>query len=367
MAIRIWNDTTDGEAWLVEPTRVAGDSESDYITSSDTDSTADTASTIQSADIHSKFSYAPAFFRIEYGRAFPAYEGIPMVLPADDEEIRRLRIQHLAIKRVAGETLDEVISAHLSSDSGERRKRVLDVRTQTGMWAEETAVKFPGVGIISIDVVPTIPHQPRANLQYEVYDIHEGIIEADETFDIVHARHSIGMVMDWRSLLKDMHRVLRPGGLFVFEEIYPQLTLPEERVPALEGPASRSARLFEDLRSILSKRGVLLEESRDIDAWLNPGNELWGSQPASGFHSIIHRVWEMPINGFWHPDPAMEEVGILMGLNVCQFVESTRPVFLSAGLTGSEYDKWANDIRREVQDPMNNAVIRYHLVCAYKP
>lgn len=77
---------------------------------------------------------SPAFFRIENGRAYPSYEGVPMILPADQAEIRRLRIQHLAVKLVAGNSLDTTIAKHLSSCPEGRRKSVLDVRTQTGLW-----------------------------------------------------------------------------------------------------------------------------------------------------------------------------------------------------------------------------------------
>ncbi|KAG8762092.1 hypothetical protein FRC12_009190 [Ceratobasidium sp. 428] len=376
MATRMWDDSTEGEVWLVEPELETQDYETDYATLSDTDSSVDTLATIESADVASECDLlmwlidlivGSAFFRIEHGRAFSAYEGVPMVLPTDSAEIRRLRVQHLAIKLIMGGTLDEIISTHLTLSSDGRRKSVLDVRTQTGMWAEEMALAYPEVDIKSIDVAPTIQHIPRHNLQHEVYDIHEGILESDATFDIVHARHTIGMIKDWRSLLRDMHRVLRPGGLFIFAEIYPQLTFPEEHIPALKGSASRSASLFEELRAILSKRGVLVEGTHKIDAWLSPQDVLWESRLApSGFHRISHRVWELPINGLWHPDPLMQEVGLLMAMNTCQFVESTRPMFLSSGMTDPEFDAWVEDIRREVRDPMNNSIIRYHVVCAYK-
>ncbi|KAG9093579.1 hypothetical protein FRC06_011455, partial [Ceratobasidium sp. 370] len=287
--------------------------------------------TIQSKDV-------PAYFRVEYGRAFPAYEGIPMVFPADTDEIRRLRTQHFAVKLVAGETLDDIISAHLSSNSDGRRKQVLDVRTQTGIWAQEIAVKFPDADVKSIDVVPTIPHLPRANLRHEVYDLHEGIMEGDGVFDIVHAEYTIGMVKNWCSLLKDMHRVLRSGGLFVYGQVLSPITLPGERLPALQGPASRTARLCEDIPRILTERGVQVGGNNDIDVWLSPEGGLWGSQPTSGFHTIVHRTWEMPINGLWHPDPVMQEVGLLMAMNISQLAESSRPMFLASGLTDSEFD-----------------------------
>lgn len=172
--------------------------------------------------------------------------------------------------------------------------------------------------------------------------------------------------MDWRALLRDMHRVLRPGGLFIFAEIDPRLTLPNELTPALNGPCRQTARLFEEARALFTKRGVQIEGSQLIDAWLSPGDSLWTSKPNFGFHQTTHRIWELPVNGLWHPDPKMQEVGLLMAMNVCQFTESTRPVFLSTGMTDLEFDEWLVDIRKEIRDPMNNAVIKYHVVSTHK-
>jgi SAM-dependent methyltransferase len=173
-------------------------------------------------------------------------------------------------------------------------------------------------------------------------------------------------VKDWRLLLKDMHRVLRPGGILIFGEIYPQITAPHEQFPATEGPASRSAHFVEVYRAALSDGGVQIEAAQHVGDWLTPDNEIWASQPGSGFCDIMCRTWEMPVNGFLHPDPLMQRVGALLSLNFCEFIGSARPVILSQGFTDLELDQWAEDMRRETQDPMNNAVIRYHLVWASK-
>ncbi|QRV80051.1 methyltransferase domain protein [Ceratobasidium sp. AG-Ba] len=370
MATRIWNEATEGVVWVVDPAADAREYDTDSSYVSDTDSSIDSMTTIQSNDVST-------FFRYENGRAYPSYEGVPMVLPADQGEIRRLRIQHLAVKLVVGNPLDELIAKHLASCPEERRKSVLDVRTQTGLWAEEIAARYPDIYVKSIDVAPTIQHIPRDNLHYELYDVHKGITENDGTFDIIHARHSLGMfhlssiewadqVKDWRALLRDMHRVLRPGGLFIFAEIYPRITLPDELTPALDGPCAQTARLFEQIRDLWSKGGIQTEGSQLIDAWLSPGDILWTSRPNFGFHRATHGVWELPVNGLWHPDPAMQEVGLLMAMNVCQFVENTRPVFLASGMTDLEFDEWFDEIGKEIRDPMNNAVVRYHIVSAYK-
>lgn len=79
----------------------------------------------------------------------------------------------------------------LLSNSSALAKVIL---TNASHRAEEMAIKFPDVYVKSIDVAPTIQHVPRPNLHHEVYDVHEGIMESDGTFDIVHARHTIGMV-----------------------------------------------------------------------------------------------------------------------------------------------------------------------------
>jgi hypothetical protein len=56
-----------------------------------------------------------------------------MALPADSDEINRLRIQHKMLKLLVGDTLDDAIATSLASSDG-RQRRVLEVRTQTGIW-----------------------------------------------------------------------------------------------------------------------------------------------------------------------------------------------------------------------------------------
>lgn len=53
------------------------------------------------------------------------------------------------------------------------------------------AAEFPHVDFISLDTIPLVPHVQSSNiLAYEVYDLHNGITEADESFDLVHVRQA---------------------------------------------------------------------------------------------------------------------------------------------------------------------------------
>lgn len=360
MATHKWDDITEGDVWVVEPSLDAKDSGPGCSYSSDTDSTIDTMETIDSEDIG-------AFFRVEYGRAFPAYEELPIALPADMEEISRLQIQHDGIKKLVGGALDATIAAQLAPSSDGRRRCVLDVRTQAGIWAEEIAIKFPHVDVKTIDVAPTIPHVPRPNLHHEVYDIHAGILEPTGTFDIVYAQHTISMTKDWWPLLREIHRVLRPGGICIFGELPAMLFAPGEYTPTTAYPVHRSSAFCMEFVKALAKGGVMVDGYTDLVNWLSPEHTLWNSQPSAGFRNITHMEWEAPLNGLWHPEPAMQEVGMLMAMAFSKFIVNTRPLFLSQGFTDSELDEWCEDIRREIRDPMNNAVGRYHLVLGYKP
>ncbi|KAG8732316.1 hypothetical protein FRC11_014445 [Ceratobasidium sp. 423] len=356
MATRVWDDETEAEVWMVEPgfsTHIG------FSDSSDSETTISSMETIDSAEVAD-------YFRVKHGRAFPMYDDLPLALPADQGEVYRLKIQHMAVKKLIADGLDSVIEAQLAPSFDGRRKCVLDIRTQSGIWADEMAIRFPTVDIKSIDVVPTVPHYPQHNLHHEVYDIHAGILEPTGTFDMVHARHSVNMIKDWTSLLQEMHRVLRPGGLLVFGEWDPRLTLPGEHEPALHGPGHHSTRFFEVYRSALTEGGVLIEAFSDIDDWLCPESGLWDTQTYSGFHQVVHRVWDAPLNGLWHPDPVMQEVGMLMAMNFCEFIVNAQPLFLSSGTSKAEYDKWVEEMRREIQDPMNSVVLRYHAVTAFK-
>ncbi|CUA77066.1 hypothetical protein RSOLAG22IIIB_06479 [Rhizoctonia solani] len=357
MATRVRDDETEAEVWMVEP----GFPRDDYAAtdSSDTETTISSMDTIESTEVAD-------YFCVRHGRAFPVYDDLPLALPADQGEIYRLKIQHTAINKLIGGALDPIIEMQLAPSLDGRRKCVLDIRTQSGIWADEISIKFPKVDIKSIDVVPTVAHYPRHNLHHEVYDIHAGILEPTGTFDIVHARHSVNMIKDWTSLLKEMHRVLRPGGLLIFGELDPRLTLPGEQEPALHGPGHYSTQFFEVYRTALAEGGVLIEAFSEIDGWLRADSGLWSTETPSGFHHIVHRAWESPLNGLWHPDPAMQEIGMLMAMNFCEFIVNAKPLLLSHGISQTEYDKWVEESRRETRDPMNSVVIRYHAVTAFK-
>jgi hypothetical protein len=56
------------------------------------------------------------------------------------------------------------------------------------------ATEFPHVQFQSLDIVPFVPHLPRTNVVFEVYDITEGLLLADDSQDIVFVNMGIQLV-----------------------------------------------------------------------------------------------------------------------------------------------------------------------------
>lgn len=94
---------------------------------------------------------------------------------------------------------------------------------------KELASERPDVDFVSVDIAPVAPHTPNANIEFEVYNVLEGIRAADESFDVVYCRATMTMVrtrfttafppdlIDHSILQMDMYHFTcssQPGRLF---------------------------------------------------------------------------------------------------------------------------------------------------------
>lgn len=156
--------------------------------------------------------------------------------------------------------------------SGELAKRSYE--DQTDLRLVEMAREFPDVAFLGVDLAPTWTDRVDVpeNAQFELCNVVEGISCPDETFDLVHCRalmggvsstcrfeepRLIGKVRDWSSFIKELVRVLRPGGLLlsvdgstnwpVFDKIddFSTPLLPEQARARAPGFVGLTDKLFE--------------------------------------------------------------------------------------------------------------------------
>ncbi|QRV98290.1 methyltransferase domain protein [Ceratobasidium sp. AG-Ba] len=285
-----YDPDTNGEVYHVVP-----DSEdNDYMSTleSQTESMA-SATTIQSDDL-------PGYFVVHHGRQQPAVDNIAKCFPTDN--LRRCILRYLINKSVlGGDYLGPV--RDVLAPVREKRKHVLEIGTKTGTWVQSMATEFPHVQFCSVDVVPIIPHVQRPNVRFEVYNYTEGFTLGDDSQDAVFINNAVEMVQNYRTLLREAHRVLRPGG--VIHIIEPLLQLWEAENPSQ--PAHRTNpngfRLVEVVREQLSTTGIDPNTPIKLSDWLAPSSDIWKdvNRANVGFEQIesVVRMYPLyPHDGF---------------------------------------------------------------------
>ncbi|EUC58385.1 methyltransferase domain protein [Rhizoctonia solani AG-3 Rhs1AP] len=341
------------------------DSDSDTMSTCSTNS----ASTITSSEISD-------FYQERFGRVFPMDDNIPVVLPIDELEHDRLEKLHQCYKLLAGSNYFGPLKEHMARIPN---PKVLDIRTQQGTWVQEMATEFPHAHFISLDLVPMLPHVPRPNVTFEVYDLYAGLAEPDQSFDIIHARDCLNSIKNYDMLLRESHRVLRPGGLLLIGELgVDAYESYDTDVPARQS----SPRVYQGLKIIrdaVASQGVMINSLPDIPKWLEPGSNLWSSPPPPatstrasllpvrkrGFTCIETRTAHLP-DGTWHPDPIMQQAGAL-AQEVWQATWlSVTPLLLEQGVEPTAVQSIVDGALEELMDPTIQTVWKYHMIHCVK-
>ncbi|KXH27156.1 UMTA methyltransferase [Colletotrichum nymphaeae SA-01] len=106
-----------------------------------------------------------------------------------------------------------------------RPRRILECGFGAGDWAIDVAQQHQNCEVVAIDICPHIwpdESQTPTNLNLQVDDLNSRFTFPSNHFDLVHSQMMAGGIHSnrWRDYLRDIHRVLRPGGWCQMVEIY---------------------------------------------------------------------------------------------------------------------------------------------------
>nr|XP_019048697.1 hypothetical protein I302_02471 [Kwoniella bestiolae CBS 10118]OCF27627.1 hypothetical protein I302_02471 [Kwoniella bestiolae CBS 10118] len=153
-------------------------------------------------------------FREDGGRRFQA-QNDDYSLPNDEQELERLECQHRVFKAVQADS-NYLAPVHSSLFNG---ARALDIGCGTGIWAIEMAQEFPKVEWIATDLAPVQRDSDLPdNLHFAQNDITQGLPFPNESFDFVHSRLLVMGVRNWKAIVDEILRVLKPGGMVLMIE-----------------------------------------------------------------------------------------------------------------------------------------------------
>ncbi|KAF8522258.1 S-adenosyl-L-methionine-dependent methyltransferase [Hysterangium stoloniferum] len=200
------------------------------------------------------------FFKMAHGRKVSSIaKHYP--LPVDEEEINRMNEEHRMLRYILhGPNYIGPVKEVLEY-SDERQRRVLDCGTGTGIWAWEMADEFLHAEVIGVDVVPIQPEYLTLSSSFEIYDISKGrrlLPYESGYFDLVHMRSIHTGIPDYAALLREAHRVLRPGGLLLLVEFEttPMTATKQHIVPGADGGLPGWCGLWDEYRRCATRRGI---------------------------------------------------------------------------------------------------------------
>ncbi|KAJ1300500.1 hypothetical protein OPQ81_005313 [Rhizoctonia solani] len=316
------------------------------------------------------------YFQNRYGYTYLTDENVPVVFPTDSLAERLDVLVHMMMRHCQGGQVIATVGHELLARGGLSGggAKVLDLPTNSGVWAQEMADIYPTAEFVSVDVKPLTAHAPHPRIRYQVYDLYAGIAEPDVSFDLVHARICVTLTKDYKFLLREMHRVLKPGGLLIISEIPSQSYEVEKPSEPLHSSPLR-AKAISIMRASLASQGVDLDSWDEMSHRLSPGHPLWDNEnldtknehPGTirGFHNITTFTRLIP-NAPWSADRDQRTLGALAKVLFQYTWRSLLPTMQMMGATQAEAQEFVDKLLEEVENPEYRSYAKYKLWCARK-
>ncbi|TDL19955.1 S-adenosyl-L-methionine-dependent methyltransferase [Rickenella mellea] len=292
-----------------------------------------------------------ALLRFVQGRVFNAQNEL-YLFPADDTEFARLEKNHLIHLVNLGRLYieQERVQRVLAPAEGEQ-KRILDMGTGVGAWAIGMAQEFPHADVVGIDLAPNTSASLPPNCRFEFDDINLGLPHYYETFDIVHCRGLSNGIKDFKWLITEAAKCLKPGGMILVAEgdstLFNEHHDVQEMAFGSGGPGQSWL-----ARALFESNNVMRQRGSNVEARLL-GYEYMAS--CSLLTDAGERVRMIPI-GPWQRGATPDEdqrkqiMGILMRQTHVELIKSMATMVIQQGYPPALVQQFIEGTERELND-----------------
>jgi ubiquinone/menaquinone biosynthesis C-methylase UbiE len=234
--------------------------------------------------------------------------------------------QHIIFRDVMGKYPPMMYDVMRHDVPGET-KACLDLGCGSGAWIMDFARDFPNSTCVAVDLVPMQSiHMPQ-NCRSEVDDINLGMEHFYGDFDVVHGRLISSGIQDYAALIDQISRVLRPGGVISLMEFdFHMYDENKRRIEidrtTLDGPAWPKWLGF--VHDIAKSAGGSVDAATYLFDWV---------QDHPLYEDVVYQEYYLPVSRWVGDGGPLDRVGSMMSPDCQAFVDSSRPMLLSSGLS----------------------------------
>ncbi|KAG9048161.1 hypothetical protein FS837_000579 [Tulasnella sp. UAMH 9824] len=219
-----------------------------------------------------------------------------------------------------------------------------------------------------------------SNCRFEYLDVNDGFASLGDSFDVIHMRAVGVWIQDQVRLVRDVARVLKPGGVLLwtggdfdlYTEDYGKLPRVEE---GKEGWCARHAILhqYQEATLQVEKRSITVSRTwlaLDLSTSRKQGRKLHGINDfkthLGDSEHFTYRGQEdafCPI-GVWKedtPETAWKQVGALFALNMGRMLPILGNLLVQSGTDKETIDRWLATVKEEIEtcNPKTQALFRH--------
>ncbi|CEL01449.1 Putative UMTA methyltransferase family protein [Aspergillus calidoustus] len=221
--------------------------------------------------------------------------------PVDEDEAERLELQHRIFSRV--------FDGRLIFPPIRRLQKVLDCGYGAGSWAIDVAEQNPDCEVIGVDIYPHMgPDDMPENLCLQVDDLNRPFTFSSSSFDLVHSRLLAAGInrARWPSYIRDIKRVLKPGGWVQMVEIYFNVQSDNGSISDEHALRQWSSQLMRSMEGIKDFR---------------VGTRLKTLLLAAGFTEVDAKMIPLPLSA-WPDNPTSRSIGTMNCGNIAKLLAS---------------------------------------------
>ncbi|KKK13755.1 hypothetical protein ARAM_001665, partial [Aspergillus rambellii] len=268
--------------------------------------------------------------------------------PVDDDEAERLELQH----RIFNKLFDN----RLIFPPVSRLRRLLDCGYGAGSWTIDVAEQNPDCEVIGVDIFPhTNPDDTPENLWLQVDDLNRPFTFSSNYFDLVNSRLLAAGInrTRWSSYIRDIKRVLKPGGWVQLVEIYFNVQSDNGSIGEQHALRQWSTRLMGSLEEVKDPR---------------VGTRLKALLVAEGFTEVEAKMIPLPLSA-WSNSPSIRDIGAMNRENVAKLLHSLAlyPLTQRLNMPEEQYQDLISRAQREVDDLSLKAYFPLYVCIGRKP